>query len=255
MDKPRTFNGDLGHLPAALEPLTAEQRWLVWRWEARRKKSGEETSWTKPPYQARYPGQHARSDDPETWGTYVDAIDAVKAGNADGIGYALFGSDLGAVDLDKCRNAATGEVAVWAEEVHAEAAGAYHEITVSGAGTRILGTTRGPTRQRRFNLGDGAGIELYRNTKKYITISGKERGACTALPPIDDLIDALEARFDEEKGQRRANGTSGGTGLDFNAAGQQTVGRDYDSIIRNGVPDGQRSEVFQSVVWLWPARA
>jgi hypothetical protein len=34
MDKPRTFNGDLGHLPGALERLTAERRWLVWKWEA-----------------------------------------------------------------------------------------------------------------------------------------------------------------------------------------------------------------------------
>ena len=126
---------------------------------------------------------------------------------------------------------------------------AYSEITVSGTGTRVLGTATGPRRMRRFDLGGGTGIELFRNAERYITISGNQRGACDRLPPIDDLIDAIEARLDEEKGQRRAKGASGGTGLDFNAAGQQTAGRDYDSIIRNGVPDGQRSEAFQSVVW------
>jgi hypothetical protein len=102
---------------------------------------------------------------------------------------------------------------------------------------------------RKFNLGGGAGIELFRNAERYITISGNQRGACDGLPPIDDLIDAIEARLDEEKGPRRANGTSDGTGFDFNAAGQQTTGRDYDSVIRNGVPDGQRSEALQAVVW------
>jgi hypothetical protein len=252
LEKPQTFNGDLANLPAALERLTAEPRWVIWRWEPRYKKFGAfdldangDLKWTKPPFQVRYPRQLAKSDDPGTWGLYVDAVQAVTDGNADGIGYALLGSDVGAIDLDKCRDAATGEVARWAELVRDGEA--YSEITVSGTGTRILGTATGPRRQRRFDLGGGAGIELFRNAERYITISGNQRGTCDGLPPIDDLIDGLELRLDEEKGQRRANGTSGG--FDFNAAGQQTAGRDYDSIVRNGVPDGQRSEAFQSVVW------
>jgi hypothetical protein len=250
MDKPRTFNGDLNHLPAALERLSAERRWLVWRWEARHKKSGEldldkngDPKWTKPPYQARFPKHHAATDDPSTWGIYLDAVAAVKVGEADGIGYALLGSDLGAIDLDKCRNAATGEVAQWAEELHAEAGGAYHEITVSGQGTRILGITNGPSRQRRFNLGNGAGIELFRNTKKYITISANERGACAGLPPIDDLIDTLEERYDAQKDCKRASPAP----FDFNTAAPQ--GRDYDDLIRNGAPNGERSELFHGAVW------
>jgi hypothetical protein len=250
MDKPRTFNGDLGNLPPALEPLTAEPRWLVWQWEPRCKKSGEpdldkagNPKWTKPPYQARFPKHHAATDDPSTWGTYLDAVDAVKAGDADGIGYALLGSDLGAIDLDKCRNAVTGEVARWAEVLHAEAGDAYHEVTVSGQGTRILGTTNGPSRQRRFNLGDGAGIELFRNTKKYITISGSERGRCAALPPIDELIDTLEERYDARRRRKSASKT-----FDFNDAAPQSP--DYDDLIRNGAPDGgDRSELFHGVVW------
>jgi putative DNA primase/helicase len=244
MDKPRTFNGDLSNLPAALERLTAEQRWLVWRWELRGKKSDEEAQWTKPPYMARFPKKHAMTDNPETWGPYADAVAAVAAGDADGIGYALLGSDLGAIDLDKCRNPMTGEVAQWAEELHVEADGAYHEVTVSGRGTRILGTANGPSRQRRFNLNDGAGIELFRNTKKYITISGNARGSCAALPPIDDLIDALEERYDAQKGRKSASSNT----FDFNDAARQSP--DYDDLIRNGAPDGgDRSELFHGVVW------
>jgi hypothetical protein len=255
LQKPQTFNGDLAHLPGALERLTAEPRWVVWRWEPRRKKSGEldldtngSPKWTKPPFQARYPGQLAKSDDPGTWGLYVDAVQAVTDGDADGIGYSLLGSDLGAVDLDKCRDPVTGEIAGWAEVVRDGEA--YSEITVSGTGTRVLGAATGPRRMRKFNLGGGAGIELFRNAERYITISGNQRGTCEGLPPIDDLIDALEARLDEWRSLRKTNGHGAdGVGFDFNAAGQQTAGRDFDSIIRNGVPDGQRSEAFQSVVW------
>jgi len=31
--KPKTFQADLGKLPAALQPLTKLPRWVVWRWE------------------------------------------------------------------------------------------------------------------------------------------------------------------------------------------------------------------------------
>jgi primase-polymerase (primpol)-like protein len=100
----------------------------------------------------------------------------VTDGDADGIGYALLGSDVGAIDLDKCRNPITGKVEGWAEAVHDGQA--YSEITVSGTGTRILGTATGPRRMRRFDLGGGAGIELFRNAERYITISGNQRGTC-----------------------------------------------------------------------------
>jgi hypothetical protein len=253
LQKPQTFNGDLANLPAALERLTAEPRWVIWRWEPRRKKSGEldldmngSPKWTKPPYQARYPGQLAKSDDPGTWGSYADAVAAVEHGDANGIGYALLGFDVGAIDLDKCGDPATGEVERWAEVLHDEVREAYSEITVSGSGTRILGTATGPRRMRKFNLGGGAGIELFRNAERYITISGNQRGTGDGLPPIDDLIDALEARLDEEKGQRKAKGRVA-DGFDFNTAAPQAA--DFDDLIRNGAPDGKRSEAFQSVVW------
>jgi hypothetical protein len=250
LQKPQTYNGDLENLPAALERLTAEPRWVVWKWELRRNKSGERAKWTKPPYQALYPGEKAKSDDPGTWGLYADAIAAVKHGEADGIGFSLLGSDLGAIDLDKCRDPATGEVAKWAETLHDMAPGTYSEVTVSGAGTRILGTATGPRRLRKFDLGRGAAIELFRNAERYITVSGNQLGTCDGLAPIDELIDTLEQRLDEWKGKGRTNGhAANGSSFDFNAAGQQTAGRDYDSVICNGVPDGQRSEAFQAAVW------
>jgi hypothetical protein len=231
--KPQTHCGDLAHLPAALAPFTAERRWVVWPWELRKSKRGKE-KWTKPPRQARDPAYNARSNDPSTWGTYDDAVAAVQRGNADGIGYMLLGSGVGAVDLDHVVEGA--KVLRWAEQLCAEANSADQETTVSGAGLRILGTATGPETHRKFTFDrkTGAGIELYRNTARYITVSGLETSHCAGLPPLDRLIDTLLARHGHGQAQP----------LDFN---QREL--EYEALIQNGAPEGERSELFQSVVW------
>lgn len=238
-EKPKTHCGDLAHLPEALLPLTNEKRWVVWPWELRVNKGGKE-KWTKPPRQARDPHHNARSNDPSTWGSYEDALVAVTAGNADGIGYMLLGSNVGAVDLDHVLDG-DGKIR-WAEQVCTEANGAYQETTVSGAGLRIIGTANGPEVHRKFTFDrkTGAGLELYRNTARYITVSGLEINHCPELPPLDGLIDTLFARH--------AYGTKPGQTLDFNNAPQQNA-LDYDALIQNGAPEGERSEAFQAVVW------
>jgi hypothetical protein len=243
MDKPNTYYKNLAHLPPALQPLTMEPRWLIWRWEQRTNKDGA-VKWTKPPYQARYPDQHAKSDDPDTWGNHHDAVAAMRAGHADGIGYALMGSGIGAIDLDHCVDLESSEVEDWARQLLIEANGAYKETTVSGTGCRIIGKAEGDNQQRRFtfNRTTGAGIEIYRNTKRYITVSALERGSCAELPPLDSFIDMVLARHSGETKQQ-ANG------FDFNDAGRQDGTTDYDKLIRNGAPEGQRSEAFQSVIW------
>jgi hypothetical protein len=237
--KPKTYAADLAHLPEALLPLTEHKRWVVWPWELRTTKGGKE-KWTKPPRQARDPSRNARSNDPATWGSYSDALAAVSAGNADGIGYMLKDSDIGAIDLDHCVDRESSKPEPWAEQLCSEANGAYHEITVSGTGMRIIGKVGGPELHRRFAFDrNGAGIELYRNTARFITVSGLQLGDCTELPPLDAFIDTLFARH---------SGQAAG-GFDFNAAGAQSSSLDYDDLIENGAPEGGRSELFQAVVW------
>jgi hypothetical protein len=228
--KPRTYQGDLAHLPPALQPLTEERRWVVWNWELRKNK------WTKPPYRACNPSRYAHSDDPGTWECHAAAVDAVAHGAADGIGFALLGSNIGAVDLDHCRDAESGAITPWAENIRIEAGNAYCEVTVSGQGLRIIGRASGPEMHRKFTFdrATGAGIELYRNTARYITVSGLEIGSCVELPD-DGLLDNLNSRHGRPP-----------DGLDFNAADQQQSSIDYDALIQNGAPEGQRSELFQA---------
>jgi hypothetical protein len=242
--KPQTFNGDLVHLPEALAPLTGEQRWVVWRWEESGKNGA--VRWTKPPYQTKYPRRLAKSNDPYSWGNYEDAVAAVNAGHADGIGFMLLGSDLAAIDIDHCADPQSTESDLWARTLidEARANGAYVEITVSGGGARILTKSEGPSVHRRFSVEgrEGAGIEFYRDTGRYITISGFEIGHCVELPSTD-LINALLVRYE---GQSNGNGATNGCGFDFNKAGTQFG--DIDDIIANGVPEGGRSEAFQRVI-------
>jgi hypothetical protein len=237
--KPSTHNGDLAHLPLALRVLCHQRRWVVWRWEWRK------TKWTKPPRQPGQPSKYAKADDPSTWGSYEEALAAVAAGKADGIGFMLATSNIGALDLDHCVDPTTGAMAQWASELNAESNGAYREVTVSGAGLRIIGTASGAEVHRRFAIDTetGAGLELYRNTARYITISGCEVGECTELAPLDGLIDKLLIRY-ESNGKTKSNGQR----FDFNEAGSQSS-IDYDEVIRNGAPNGQRSELFQACVW------
>jgi hypothetical protein len=241
--KPRTYAADLSNLPKALQHLTEQKRWVVWPWELRKKKNGEE-AWTKPPYQCRNPKTAAKSNDPNTWGTYEAAVAVVTAGQADGIGFMLKDSEVAAADLDHVRDVQTGELIGWAKRLCAEAdgLGLYREVTVSGCGLRFIGLAQGNELHRKFtfNRKSGAGIELYRNCARYITISGLQESSCEELGQIGNYLDTLLARFD---GQPIPSGTI----FDFNTAGPQTDY--YRDIIENGAPEGERSEKFQEVVW------
>jgi hypothetical protein len=106
---------------------------------------------------------------------------------------------------------------------------------------------KGGNLQRKFtfNRKTGAGVELYRNTNRYITISGLERGTCPVLPSLDALIDTLFDRYSSKTPQSPASQSPSNGEFDFNDASPQ----DYDDLIRIGAPDGDRSELFHSVVW------
>ena len=231
--KPLTYCGDVADLPSALAPLSAMVNWVIWRWT----KNGS-GKWTKPPFQSKFPTRMARNNAEATWSSHADAVDALKQGEADGVGFALTGSNIAAIDLDHCRDAATGEIDPWARAIIDNTA-SYVEITVSGTGLRVIGTCSGTEAHTNYKIEgrDGAKIEIYRRAVRYITISGLEIGHCVALSNIDDLIDSLIAQYSENS---------------FRCAGEDSfkgAGRGINDLIRNGVPERHRSEQFQSVVF------
>jgi primase-polymerase (primpol)-like protein len=132
---PRTFNGDLTALPAALRPLSQKDQWVLWLWT-----KSDTGKLTKPPLQARFPDRRAKNNDPATWSSHAEAAHAVQKGLGDGIGFVLTGTEFAAIDLDHCRDPETGAIDAWAQAIIDQASDAYIEITVSGSGLRVVGT-------------------------------------------------------------------------------------------------------------------
>jgi primase-polymerase (primpol)-like protein len=163
-------------------------QWVNFRWVQNGGK------WTKPPFQSQNPSRMARNNACQTWSSYADAVAAVKAGEADGLGFVLTGTDVAAIDLDHCRDGITGEIDGWAQQIIDRAPGAYCEATVSGAGLRLIGLGTRDKAHTSYQIEGGwtgARIEIYRQAVRYITVSGLQLGACSALTNIDDLIDNL----------------------------------------------------------------
>jgi AAA domain len=197
--KPETINGDIGTLPRALEHLREKPIWVCWRriWDE------EKGEWTKPPYRVDNPDVEALPTDPRTLGSYDQAVKQWLAGKADGIGFALKGSGVAAIDLNHCCDVETNEVEPWAKKylLH-RFPEAYAEYTVSGQGIRILGTSGSKNLSLKFKLpnqSNGATVGLYANSDDYLTLSCKEIGECDALPPIGDAI----AKIADDLGKTR----------------------------------------------------
>lgn len=175
-------------LSQSLQLLMDQNRWVVWRWEDE----------SKVPYCSLKPGRHASSSNSSTWSSYDEAVSAVAEGKADGIGFVLRESGVGALDLDNCRDPRTGKMDDWASKMIARSSGAYVEVTPSGTGVRIIGRARGPHAHTHRQMGSGK-VEIYRNAKRYITITGNQLGVGRASLSIDDLIDEAMSILPVEK--------------------------------------------------------
>lgn len=239
-------------LPAALAPLQAEDRWLVWRWEIMAGKSGRPDRLTKVPYVADAPGRKARSNDRRTWRSFEAAVAAVEAGRAHGVGASLADGKWGSFDLDDCRDPATGALEEWSEVQVADSA-SYAEVTISGTGLRIIGLAEGSEIHRNQRVPDSpkGKIETYRRTARFIVVTGDHLpGSPDALANIDAQIDRTVAWLDEAareaKGQKERPEA---------ARSDEDRRRDLSGellrLIECGAPEGERSEKFMHVVgWL-----
>jgi DNA-binding transcriptional MerR regulator len=182
----------------------------------------------------------ASTNKPGTWCDHVNAVKAVEAGLADGIGFMLRDSEIGAFDLDDCRDPVTGEIAPWAWTLIDEAQ-SYTEITVSGTGLRIIGRASGSTIHRKQQVpGTKGSIETYRRAIRYIVLTGLHLpGSYDDLTEIDQVMDRVVTRLDQKKQAEPKP---------FSLA---DLPDDLAQVIRDGVSNGERSEKFFHVVgWL-----
>ena len=101
----------------------------------------------KPPYNART-GFPAKHNDPSTWSTFEEALEAhtkqielhpgpstVKVHPIRGIG-CVIGLPFFGIDIDDCRNPETGEIEAWALQWLREL-NSYTEVSPSGTGVHV----------------------------------------------------------------------------------------------------------------------
>lgn len=133
-----------------LDDLASERRWVAWRNERRGPKL------TKVPYTET--GRKAQANNPETWrilrnaeGCARSIVNGLGGGTGIMLGYLgeVMKATLFGIDLDTCRDPATGTFEPWAAEV-IDRFDSYTEVSPSGTGAKI------------FALIDNAAIEEVR---------------------------------------------------------------------------------------------
>ncbi len=143
------------------EQLTERPQWVCWRLEERDGKQ------TKVPYIAGGVGR-ASSTDLLTWRTFEEALEDVKKGRRDGIGFVFSSADpFVGIDLDDCRDPETGAVEAWAQKLIDRVQEGYVEASPSGTGVHIIveGTVRGGGMRK-------GKIEMY-GRDRFFTMTGR----------------------------------------------------------------------------------
>lgn len=234
-------------MPPALKPLTELPNWVVWKWQ--RNAQGE---WTKPPFVARNPSRYAKNNDPKTWSTFDQALKAVEAGKADGVGFCLLGTEYAAFDIDDCRNPVNGTIDPVAQAL-IDRAGSYVEVTPSGTGLRIIGTGSDRLMHTKNKVnGSAVSIEAYRNCARYITISGAQlASAPQGLNDIDALVDDVVAKTSHLSALTNVDHIADNDNFAGLWAIEYAMPDELLKLVRDGAPEGDRSDnFFHAVKWM-----
>ncbi len=131
-------------------------------------------------------GYNAKSNQPETWGSFDVAVKRALNRKLGGVGFVFSEDDpFVGVDLDKCING-SGEVEPWASDIISEL-NSYTELSPSGKGFHILGLGKLPPRGRRKDR-----IEMY-DSNRFFTVTGIVNGNCE-IRDIQDVLTSLHER-------------------------------------------------------------
>ena len=126
----------------------------------------------------------------------------------------------------------------------------YSEVTPSGAGCRIWGLAGGAALHRKFTLeidGKEIAVELFRRTRKALTITGYRLDTIRELTCIDKVLDWGVIWGERRKAAAAAAAPVNGHTFNGNGSGYSVD--QIEQIVRTGAPEGaNRSDVFHTVV-------
>ena len=186
------------------EDLRDRDAWVCWRYDW----DDDRDEWTKVPIDANT-GGYARSTDPDTWTTLDEALAYHnRAGrNTDGVGFVVHDEDLVVgLDLDDCRDAETGDLEAWAEDVLDDVP-TYAEVSPSGTGLRLFGLGFVPDGGNRSDDDARAGhLEMY-DSGRYLTVTGQRVDSSPEdIRQVNDEIADLHAEFVDDATTGKTDG-------------------------------------------------
>ncbi|MDL2288027.1 DUF3987 domain-containing protein [Oscillospiraceae bacterium OttesenSCG-928-F05] len=137
-------------------------------------------------------GGPAKVNDPATWATFDEAVQAYQTGGYDGLGYVLEGTPYIGIDIDNCYDD-FGNPSDIANQICGMAR-SYTEISQSGKGLHNIMRGTLPGGKRRNTQ---TGVEMYGDgSPRYFALTGNVGGS--APLPINDnqaAIDAIHATY------------------------------------------------------------
>lgn len=154
----------------------------------------------KTPYSTQT-GIKASHSNPATWSTFEQAMAAfvTRTHRLDGVGFVFTEDDpyLG-IDLDKCRDKATGEIAAWAQAIIA-LLDSYTEVSPSGTGVHIIVRAPGLVHGIKRKYGSEVGVvELY-STERFFTVTGQHLdGTPTTIEERSEQVIKVRAMIGEK---------------------------------------------------------
>ena len=168
------IKANLEGIPEELKRLA---RWVVWKVAERDGKP------TKLPVNPKTLALASAADE-STWTTFEESVSAARQGRLKGIGFVL-GAPYTGIDLDYCRDAATGEIEPWAQEI-VDRIGSYTEISPSGTGLHLIVRGTLPANGRRRS----GKIEMY-DAGRYFTITGVRLNKTEYVEERQEELDGL----------------------------------------------------------------
>jgi len=180
------------NIPDSLRHLP---QWVLWHLVSR---DGVETK-----IPCSISGQPARANDPRTWHAYNDVVAAYNPDRDAGLGFMFAETDpFCGIDLDGCRDPATGQIDSWAVQIITDLE-SYAEVSPSGTGVKIWIMGRLPDGVRhKYEIpdtpaihGKQPAIEAY-DTRRYFAVTGdRPNGVPNEPQPRQEQLDALIARY------------------------------------------------------------
>ena len=129
--KPTTLAVKPENIPDALKEQKAWICWC-WHWVDNKQSTGK---WSKVPIVPGL-GHNAKTDNPETWRSFFEALAYYRTGHADGVGFVFVkGAGFTGIDLDNCRDTETGNATDWATVIVADL-NTYCEVSPTGTGAQ-----------------------------------------------------------------------------------------------------------------------